>query len=212
MSTNAKLTLSSIDQLANHILEHFCSGTRKLIAIAGPPGAGKSTASITLCDRLPGAAVLQADGFHFDNALLDYLGRRQRKGAPDTFDCAGLKHSLEQVRRGDVDVVVPVFDRDLDLSRGSAAIIAAEARFVIVEGNYLASSERPWVGLRPCFDLLIYLDVPMVELVHRLEQRWVGLGWPRTKVQNWIQSNDLPNVAFVERTKSNLDVVVQWGT
>lgn len=207
-TARAPLTLESIDHLAVHIRERFGSEGRKLIAIAGPPGAGKSTVSSRLRDRLQHAAVLQADGFHYDNALLDRLGRRQRKGAPDTFDCEGLKRILERVKDDEADVVVPVFDRELDVSRGSAETIAKYARYVILEGNYLASSEAPWADLRSYFDLVVYLEVPLVELVQRLHQRWSELGWPRDKAQAWIESNDLPNIAFAERTKSDVEIVI----
>jgi pantothenate kinase len=208
MSMAVTLKLGSVDHLAVFIHEHFGLDTRRLIAIAGPPGAGKSTAAIALRDRLSKSAILQADGFHYDNSLLDLLGRRQRKGAPDTFDCAGLKLILERVRNGEENVVVPVFDRELDVSRGSADLIDEGARFIVVEGNYLASSEKPWSDLRSCFDLLVYLEVPVVELVRRLHQRWDDLGWPRDMAETWIENNDLPNIAFTERTKSHVDIAI----
>ena len=205
---SAPVRMESIDQLALHIRERLKTGARKLIAIAGPPGSGKSTASMSLQKCLPHAAVLQADGFHYDNALLDQLGKRQRKGAPDTFDCAGLNTTLDRLRREEDQVVVPIFDRVLDVSRGSAQIIGVNARTVIVEGNYLASSEPPWVNLRPCFDLIVYLEVPLAELVARLQRRWEDLGWPRNKAESWIESNDVPNIAFTDRTKSHVDISV----
>ena len=208
MTTQVPISLKSIDHLAVHIREHFQAEGRKLIAIAGPPGAGKSTAAMALRDRLPAAAVLQADGFHYDNALLDQLGRRQHKGAPDTFDCVGLKLILDRVKGGEAGVVVPIFDRELDISRGSAARIPNAARFIIVEGNYLASSKAPWADLRSCFDIVVYLDVPEVELVRRLHRRWDDLGWPLDKARNWIETNDLPNIAFAKQTKRDVDIII----
>lgn len=60
---------------------------RKLIAIVGPPGAGKSTLSDLICEKLnessPGiAAILPMDGFHFDDSILRDRGVLNRKGAP----------------------------------------------------------------------------------------------------------------------------------
>ena len=41
------------------------------------------------------------DGFHLANRELDRLGRRQRKGAPDTFDSAGFAALLRRLRQQD---------------------------------------------------------------------------------------------------------------
>ena len=46
------------------------SDQRKLIAIAGPPGSGKTTLAKTLSDRLAHCSYLSMDGFHLDNRIL----------------------------------------------------------------------------------------------------------------------------------------------
>ncbi|MFM2282162.1 MAG: Pantothenate kinase, partial [Pseudomonadota bacterium] len=80
------------------------SERRSLTAIAGPPGAGKSTLAERLADQLneadPGsAAILPMDGYHFDDMVLVPRGLRARKGAPETFDVAGFSVMLERLRR-----------------------------------------------------------------------------------------------------------------
>jgi len=76
---------------------------RMIVAIAGPPGAGKSTVAEALVDRLdqriaPGtAAVLPMDGFHYDNAILESRGLMPRKGAPETFDFGGYQAIVERL-------------------------------------------------------------------------------------------------------------------
>ncbi|NCX49855.1 MAG: AAA family ATPase [Gammaproteobacteria bacterium] len=42
---------------------------RELIAIAGPPGSGKTTLAKTLSDRLAHCSYLSMDGFHLDNPM-----------------------------------------------------------------------------------------------------------------------------------------------
>ena len=68
---------------------------RHVVAVAGPPGSGKSTVSDALLHRLnandPGrAAILPMDGYHYDNGLLTEMGLLARKGAPETFDVGGF--------------------------------------------------------------------------------------------------------------------------
>ena len=68
---------------------------RTVLGLVGAPGAGKSTLArhlVAEVDRKLGpgtAGYLPMDGFHLSNAQLDRLGRRDRKGAPDTFDAHG---------------------------------------------------------------------------------------------------------------------------
>src|SRR4051794_20108304 len=75
------------------------AGHRRLLGIAGPPGSGKSTLARRLVEELGGAAVLvPMDGFHLADARLVQLGRRDRKGAPDTFDAHGFLELLRRLR------------------------------------------------------------------------------------------------------------------
>lgn len=67
------------------------SDHRIVIGIAGSPGAGKSTIAADLVEMLgASAALLPMDGFHLPQATLVELGRRERMGAPDTFDVDGF--------------------------------------------------------------------------------------------------------------------------
>jgi pantothenate kinase len=104
---------------------------RRLVAIAGAPGSGKSTFTEQLCARLNETAagstcVLAMDGFHFDDRVLESRGHRARKGAPYIFDVAGLAAVLHRLKANDgAEVAVPVFDRSLEIARAAAAIIPA---------------------------------------------------------------------------------------
>lgn len=201
--------MTSLDDLADLIRTRAAGSDRFVVAIAGPPGAGKSTLSHDLAARLPPAetAVLQADGFHFDNDLLVRLGRRDRKGAPDTFDVAGLDVLLGRIRACEEAVVAPVFDRTLDVARAGALVIGAEIRLVLVEGNYLLLTHGPWAALRSSFDLTIRIDVPRTELERRLLARWHDLGWTAAAARAWVDGNDLPNVDTVLADSGPADIV-----
>ena len=106
-----------LDTLAEQLICAAEGASRYLVALAGPPGAGKSYRSVLLCDainqRLPGqAGLVPMDGYHFDNAV---LGEQQLplKGAPHTFDVEGLRCDLERIHQANQPVAVPVFDRPL---------------------------------------------------------------------------------------------------
>ncbi|MGD8166603.1 nucleoside/nucleotide kinase family protein [Herbiconiux sp. P16] len=84
-------TAVTLDELLDRCRGLIASGERRILGIAGTPGAGKSTLCAALIAGLGGQAVLVGqDGFHFANQELERLGRRDRKGAPDTFDVGGF--------------------------------------------------------------------------------------------------------------------------
>ncbi|SPF80420.1 nucleoside/nucleotide kinase family protein [Pseudoprimorskyibacter insulae] len=175
----------------------LAGGGRQIMAIAGAPRSGKSTMVDRLAEMLgagDAVAILPMDGFHFDDAVLHQLGRRPWKGAPDTFDVGGLRMTLERLR-GDAEdpVAVPVFDRDLEISRGSARLIGGAARLILVEGNYLLLDRAPWSDLAPLFDVTVMIDVPEEELRRRLRGRWEGYGLTEEEIGFKLDENDLPN-------------------
>lgn len=200
---------------------------RLVVAIAGPPGAGKSTLSAYLRDALNGgeaggdpaagpadgpAVIVPMDGFHLDNVILDQRGLRSRKGSPPTFDCTGFAALLERLRGAREDVVIPVFDRALDLARAGASIVRADHRILLVEGNYLLLDREPWSRLMPFFDMTIRLDVPFPVLEQRLVQRWLDHGHDERAARERALSNDIPNAELVVSASRAADYVVASDT
>lgn len=174
---------------------------RRLVAVAGPPGSGKSTFAerlhAALAERLA-VEVLPMDGYHYDDVVLNARGHRARKGAPHTFDVDGFAAMLARLRTDDGrDVAVPVFDRSIEIARAGARIIPAATRLVIVEGNYLLLDDPAWAQLRPFFDRMVFLRVPEAELTRRLAERWQGYGMDAETVRAKCEGNDLPNARLV---------------
>ena len=183
---------------------------RFIAALAGPPGAGKSTLAEALVQMLGASArAVPMDGFHFDDAILIARGLRARKGAPETFDVAGYHHLLKRLRDED-EVAIPVFDRGLELSRGSADLVTKNHRILITEGNYLLLDEAPWLDLAPHFDLTVMIDVPESELDRRLMERWAFYGKTPQAARDWIDSNDMPNIRRVTHGSRRAGQVVRW--
>src|SRR5690606_7129125 len=130
--------MSEIASIAATIFRKARGSSRVMVAVAGAPGAGKTTLAAALAEAInaggQSAAVVAMDGFHYDDAVLEARGHRSRKGAPHTFDFAGFRALLNRLRTGGEDVAVPVFDRTMELSRAAAAIVPADTRIVLVEG------------------------------------------------------------------------------
>ena len=184
---------------------------RFLTALAGPPGAGKSTLAAELVAALgQGAKAVPMDGFHYDDAVLLARGARARKGAPDTFDAQGFFHLLKRLRVED-EIAIPLFDRDLEISRAGADIVTAADRLLVVEGNYLLLNEAPWPQAAPLFDLTVWIDVPEAELDRRLQARWAHYGKTPAEARAWIDSNDLPNIRRVTQNSRAADLIINWG-
>lgn len=202
--------MSEIAHIAAAIFKRAGKAGRIVVAIAGPPGAGKSTLAAALRDLLPegSAEVVPMDGFHFDDAVLNRRGLRAHKGAPETFDFAGFETLLKRIRTGEPDIAIPVFDRGMELSRAAAEIVGADIRFILVEGNYLLLDEEPWTRLAPLLDFSIFVDVPRNELERRLRLRWHEHGKSEADAVAWIASNDMPNIERVLARRRAADLVV----
>ena len=197
----------ALDRIKSAIAAQDGQG-RLLVAIAGPPGAGKSTLAEDLADQIEGAVVVPMDGFHLDNRVLEARGLLPRKGAPETFDAVGFAVLVSRLR-GEDEVVIPVFDRSRDIAVAGARVIGPEARVLLIEGNYLLLDEAPWRDLSRHWDVTIGIEVPVEVLEARLIQRWRDHGLDEDAARVRALGNDIPNARRVVAGSMVPDVAVR---
>ncbi|SHH23721.1 Panthothenate kinase [Jatrophihabitans endophyticus] len=191
------------------------SAPRLLVGIAGPPGAGKTTLARALVRELAGAddwrgtrvAHVPMDGFHLADRELERLARRDRKGAPDTFDTAGYAALLRRVRDGET-VWAPDFERDLEQPIAQGLPVVADARIVISEGNYLLLPEDGWPQVRELFDEVWFCRADPAVRRAKLVERHVRFGKEPEAARTWVAHTDDPNAALVTPTEAAADLVV----
>ncbi|MUL41297.1 nucleoside/nucleotide kinase family protein [Streptomonospora sp. PA3] len=194
------------------------AASRAFLGLAGPPGAGKSALARYLVDEVcaaqgPGtAAYLPMDGFHLSNAQLERLGRRDRKGAPDTFDVRGYLALLRRLHAvGESPVYAPDFDRTLDEPVAARLIVEPGVRLVVTEGNYLAEDAPLWREVRALLNDLWYVDADDTTREARLVERQIAGGRSAEDAQEWVRRSDRANGEIVKATRGNCSRVVRPG-
>ncbi len=201
--------------------------TRALVAIAGPPGSGKSVLA-TLLARAVAALDLEGcvrpvglglDGFHYPNDVLssrcieiagETVPLKLYKGAEFTFDAAAAQAKFDEIRRGFGKTVrAPAYDRGLHEPVADAVAVPGGCRLVIVEGNYLLLDEGDWKGMADLFDLRIYIDMSLEDCKPGLLARHCRGGRDPRDAEQHYQRVDVPNYRVIEATQPRADWVVR---
>ncbi|MFD1657163.1 nucleoside/nucleotide kinase family protein [Streptomyces caeni] len=189
-------------------------GHRVILGITGSPGAGKTTLAEQVVRALNGdgpdwAAHVPMDGFHLADAELERLGRRDRKGAPDTFDAAGYAALLRRLREEDTETVyAPGFERVLEQPLAGAVPVPPAARLVVTEGNYLLLDRGAWARVRPHLDEVWFCELGEEERIRRLVARHEEFGKDHDAAVAWVRGTDQRNADLIAATRDRADLVV----
>ena len=194
--------------LVASILNAPQQGQRRVVAIAGPPGSGKSTIAKALVPLVGQAGaiaqVVPMDGFHLDNSILLERNLIDVKGSPGTFDVRGFAELISRLGN-EPEIIFPKFDRDKDLAIAGSGLVSEECDLVLVEGNYLLLDAPFWRDLWKYWDFSVFLDVEPKLLQERLMQRWLDQGLSLDQAKKRVNDNDLVNLKTVVCSSSVAD-------
>lgn len=162
------------------------------------------------------AVVVPMDGFHLADAELVRLGRRDRKGAPDTFDADGYVALLARLRTARAEgrtVYAPEFRRAIEDAVAGAVRVGPEVDVVVTEGNYLLLGPEEdggrWAPVRDLLDATWFVELPPAVRLDRLTARHAAHGKADDAARAWALGPDEANARLVASTRDRADVVVR---
>lgn len=168
----------------------FLGNTQKvpyIIGVAGSVAVGKSTTSRILKELLarwpshPKVELVTTDGFLHPNKTLEERGLADRKGFPESFDLAGLRKFLTNVKSGEKGLQAPKYSHIIYDVVPDQYLEVDQPDILIVEGlNVLqparpddASEGIPFVS--DFFDFSIFIDAEPAVIEEWYVERFLGL-------------------------------------
>jgi hypothetical protein len=212
--------------LTERVVQDFTAAARRpfCLAVAGPPGAGKSTIAQVLGRLLEKRGVpvrvLPLDGFHLTGAQLAAgtavvdgreLPLSHIKGGRETYDTDKLARLLASLRRGE-RFWWPVYSRRAHDPVERGILIDRSAALYLVEGNYLLLRGKPWSSLSVFFDRRLFILPGRRLLRRRITARKMRGGYTRGQAETHFRRSDRRNIREVLDGSGGWDyLLVQRG-
>ncbi|HEY2520001.1 MAG TPA: nucleoside/nucleotide kinase family protein [Streptosporangiaceae bacterium] len=203
-----------MDELIDRARALATAGTRKILGIAGAPGAGKTSLAALVTARLDGLAVqVPMDGLHLADVELTRLGLRDWKGAPDTFDSHGYLALLRRLRSpgpGEI-VYAPAFERTIEQPIAGSIAVDPSVPLIVTEGNYLLLDDPPWHEVRTLLDETWFVEIDDETRLGRLIRRHIEFGKTPEQAADWVERLDEQNARLIATTRDRADLIVRGG-
>jgi pantothenate kinase len=196
-------------------------GGRRIIALAGYPGSGKSTIAQLWVEEVnkkignEELLVLGMDGFHLTKAQLRAMDDPDtalaRRGAPYTFNPEGLIEKLTELRNaaGKNPVGWPGFEHGVGDPVNDAVFIPPDCRLILVEGIYTLYRDGFWAGLNGLFDETWFLDTDVETAMGRLYKRHQeAWGMSEEEARRRADGNDRLNCEHIMPGRQTADYLV----
>jgi pantothenate kinase len=217
-----KTVQESFIPLINTIIHHYEKSQTKpyTLALAGPPGCGKSAVSSIFKILLEAQGivtyVLPLDGFHFNDEELKKMKtmRRnrpialyERKGAKETYRVEHLVDLLAVLKSGQ-NLHWPIYSRSTHNPVEKGIFINNKDAIYIVEGNYLLLDCNPWNTLRKYFNRKIFISSKKRFLRKRIRQRKKKGGFSSAYARRHYRECDSENIDEVMTSSSGYDFLL----
>lgn len=180
------------------------TGKRVIVFVSAPPGSGKTTVCqfleyLAKKEEICEVQAVGLDGFHYhQDYILEHTVRvngtevpmKAVKGCPETYDVDWFVKKLAMLREGDTRW--PVYSRTLHDVVEEAVEVTSP--IVLIEGNWLLSSEEPWPQLEKYCDDSVFIYAGEEILRERLIQRKMKGGLNREEAEEFYEKSDGQNV------------------